>query len=157
MRNVSRGRGSLFVFPVAAIAAILVACADGADTPLTPTLDEVPMAAAGGCPGQFTMAKSVKWPVSWKVQGRDPADDNGDFLHCQLIVREPVFEDKVLVRQGVVVLIDNNIPPDKLGKCPLSFTAVATFAAPEDANANAVVCKVQTEEEGLVVVDDNDS
>jgi hypothetical protein len=140
-----------------AVAVVLIACTDNGNTPMAPSLDEVTMDAAGGCPGQFTLAKTVKWTMDWKVQGRDPADDNGDFLHCQLIVKEPVFDEKNLVRQGVVVLIDNNIPAEKLGKCPLTFTAAATFAAPEDANGNTVVCKVQSEEEGLVVVDDNDS
>jgi hypothetical protein len=142
---------------VAAVAAGLIACADNPDTSLAPSLDEATTDAAGGCPGQFTLAKTIKWSTAWKVQGRDPADDNGDFLHCQLITKEPVFDEKNLVRQGVVVLIDNNIPADKLGKCPLSFTAVATFAAPEDANGNTVICRLQSEEEGLVLVDDNDS
>ena len=138
-----------------AVVATLLACAGTADT-LAPSLDGVTL-DAGGCPAQFTLTKSTKWTMDWKVQGRDPADDNGDFYNCQLIVKEPVFDEKILVRQGVVVLIDNNIPADKLGKCPLDFTAVVTVGAPEDGNGNTVVCKVQSEAEGLVIVDDTDS
>jgi hypothetical protein len=34
---------------------------------------------------------------------------------------------------------------------------IAAATAPEDVNGDAVICRRQSEEEGLVVVDDNDS
>lgn len=69
----------------------------------------------------------------------------------------PVVDvNELLVRKGVVVQIDNNIPANKLGRCPVSFAAVAVYEAVEDANGNSVVCKAQTEDLGTAVSDDND-
>jgi hypothetical protein len=91
--------------------------------------------------------------------GRDPADDNLDFVICALITKEPEFDEyKELRSLGVVVLLDNNVPADKLGKCPVTFTALAvTPETPEDLNRNGVLCKVTSETEGTVYADDTDS
>jgi hypothetical protein len=118
---------------------------------------------SGGCPDQFDLAKSAKTTADYKVVGRDPADDNQDGFRCQAITKFPVYSDdkSTLKSQGVLVLIDNNIPPNAIGKCPVTFTAVMATGVAEDANANLVTCEYHIIEEGgtetgIIVVDDND-
>jgi hypothetical protein len=83
---------------------------------------------------------------------------NQDSYICIVVTQDLVYAaDGSLKSLGVTVLIDNNISPDKLGKCPVTFTATAIFAAEQDFNRNSVVCKAQAEDAGPVVVDDNDS
>ena len=139
---------------------ILAGCDPSRPSAPAVSLEETPAPPAGGdilgaCPNKFT---TVPPKTSYSdVVGRDPADDNGDQVVCSLIAKDPVFDGANLVRRGVVVQIDNNIPPSKVGKCPVSFTAAAVYEAIEDKNGNSVVCRKQTEDLGLAVVDDNDS
>ena len=149
----------------ATLAAVVIACAEGPGNSLAPSHDETAPPAdpgAGGtpqgaCPDKFDLAQAYKFRKDMRYVGRDPADDNLDKYICIVTTKEPVYQDGVLKSLGVTVLIDNNIPPEKLGKCPMTFTATAVFAAEEDSNRNSVVCKAQSEDDGLVIVDDNDS
>jgi hypothetical protein len=141
-----------------ALIAVLAGCDPDRPPALAPSFEEIPGGTdiAGGCPNKFSMKVSVK-VTAYDVVGRDPADDNGDKLVCSLVTKDPVFDaNGELLRKGVIVQIDNNIPANKLGKCPMSFTAVAVYEALEDANRNSVVCKGQTEDLGTAVSDDND-
>ena len=149
---------------VAALAAVILACAEGPSRTLAPSFEEATPAEPptkgdpeGACPDRFTLTQAYKIRKDMRYVGRDPADDNADTYICHVETKEPVYDGDVLKSLGVTVLIDNNIPPEKLGKCPVTFTAAAVFAAEEDFNRNSVVCKAQTEDAGLVVVDDNDS
>ncbi len=135
---------------VLALAPALAACAGTPAQPLAPSLEEATPGGTdvgGGCPNKFSMGLMVKVSL-YNVVGRDPADDNGDKVTCYLVTKDPVLEAGELVRKGVIVQIDNNIPANKLGKCPVSFTAVAVYQALEDANGNNVVCRTQAEDLG---------
>lgn len=143
---------------VPALFAVLAGCDPDRSTPLAPSFEATPGGTdvAGGCPSKFSMSLTVKVSL-YDVVGRDPADDNGDKVVCWLVTKDPVFDvNDQLVRKGVIVQIDNNIPANRLGKCPVSFAAVAVYEAVEDANRNSVVCKAQTEDLGTAVSDDND-
>jgi hypothetical protein len=150
---------------VAALAAVVLACSEEPNPTLGPAFDEATPAEPpkgellGGCPDHFDLAQAYKVQKDMRYVGRDPADDNLDKWICIVTTKQPVYaaDNVTLKSMGVTVLIDNNIPPDKLGKCPMSFAATVAYAAAEDLNRNSVVCKAQTEEEGLVVVDDIDS
>jgi hypothetical protein len=150
---------------VAALAAVVLACAETPNPTLGPAFDEEAPPAdtppkgdpVGACSKNFSLSRS---PIAFKYTnnvGRSPADDNADGWICFLITKEPTFtaDQSTVLRWGVAVVIDNNIPPDEVGKCPLSFTATVAWGSEEDYNGNSVVCKVQAEDLGLVVVDDN--
>lgn len=141
---------------VAALAAVVIACADSSGDTLAPSLDEATPAEpskdpAGACPAKFSLTAAYKQRADMRYVGRDPADDNQDSYVCLLITKEPTASSL-----GVTVVLDNNLPPDQIGKCPLTFTAYAVFSADEDLNGNSVVCKAVSEDVGLVTVDDND-
>ena len=133
------------------------------DTPtqthdFAPAFDEAPV---GACPAKFTLSQKVGIPPDSRVLGRDPADDNGDGYQCVLFAKGPVYNSpgdpkSGLKSMGVVILIDNSIPPDQVGKCPVSFTALTVYLSPADINDNTVVCSMQTDDAGLVTTDDND-
>jgi hypothetical protein len=150
-------RVTLACLPVA-FTVLTLACSD---TPTAPRVEPALEVAevGGGCPNRFQATKVTKWSAFYRVVGRDPADDNLDFVICALITKEPEFDEyKELRSLGVVVLLDNNVPADKLGKCPVTFTALAvTPETPEDLNRNGVLCKVTSETEGTVYADDTDS
>ena len=149
-------RAWLAVVPIAAVA---LACADTPARRLQPSFDEAMPGTelSGGCPGKFSVGVKAS-PKTHNYVGRDPADDNLDKVVCYLVTKDAVLDDLgALVRPGVVVMVDNNVPAHKIGKCPVSFTAVAVFAAAEDRNGNSVVCKARSEEAGVALTDDNDS
>lgn len=140
---------------------ILAGCDPDRPTAPAVSLEETPAPPAGGdilgaCPNKFSTVVMVKITL-YDLVGRDPADDNGDRVVCSLVTKDPVLDDGNLVRKGTIVQIDNNIPANKVGKCPMSFTAAAVYEANEDKNGNSVVCRKQTEDFGLAVVDDNDA
>ena len=152
------------VLAVAALTAVVVACAEDPGRTLAPSFDEATPAEpgngpVGACPAKFDLAQAFKVTKDMRYVGRDPADDNQDRYFCIVVTKDPVYNEDFTVFKslGVTVLIDNDIPPEKVGKCPLTFTAATAFTAEEDYNQNSVVCKTQSEEEGLVIVDDNDS
>ena len=149
---------------VPALIGVLAGCDPGRPTAPALSFEETPAEPApppgediaGVCPNKFSTVIRVKITL-YDVVGRDPADDNGDKVVCSLVTKDPLLDAGNLVRKGVIVQIDNNIPANKLGKCPLSFTAAAVYEAVEDKNGNSVVCRKQTEDLGLAVVDDNDA
>ena len=142
-----------------------IACEETPSRTLAPAFDEATPAEPGkgdpqgACPSHFDLVQGAnKIRKDMRYVGRDPADDNQDSYICLVVTKDPVLATDGTVKSlGVTVLIDNNIPPDKLGKCPVTFTASAAYAAAEDYNGNSVARKVQAEDVGVVVVDDNDS
>jgi hypothetical protein len=146
---------------VPALLGLVAGCDPGRAISPAPTFEETPAPPAGDlagvCPNKFSTKVTVKLTL-YDLVGRDPADDNGDHVVCSLITRDPVQDANLeLVRKGIIVQIDNNIPPHKVGKCPVSFTAAAVYEAVEDKNGNSVVCRKQTEDLGMAVADDNDA
>ena len=149
---------------VPALLGILAGCDPGRPTAPARSFEETPAEPApppggdiaGVCPNKFSTAIMVKITL-YDLVGRDPADDNGDKVICSLVTKDPILDNGELVRKGVIVQIDNNIPANKVGKCPVSFAAAAVYEAAEDKNGNSVVCRKQTEDLGLAVADDNDA
>jgi hypothetical protein len=149
---------------VPALLGTLAGCDPGRPTAPAPLFEETPAEPAppagediaGVCPNKFSTVVRVKITL-YDLVGRDPADDNGDKVVCSLVTKDPVLNNGELVRKGIMVQIDNNIPANKVGKCPVSFTAAAVYEAAEDKNGNSVVCRKQTEDFGLAVADDNDA
>ena len=142
---------------VAALAAVTLACSDSSDQALAPALGPAIGSLAGACPAKFTLSNHIGLTKHTRIVGRDPADDNADSFVCYVQTKDATYnESGDLQSMGVQVRIDNNIPPEQLGKCPLTFTAYAAYGAEEDLNGNSVVCQTQSEDIGLVTVDDSD-
>jgi hypothetical protein len=80
---------------VVTLAVVLVACSDGPDGPTQPvnpsSVFEAFTEIGGGCSDQFTLGGAGKYPAGYKVVGRDPVDDNGDFYVCTLAAKDPVY------------------------------------------------------------------
>ena len=143
-----------------AAAGLSFACTDSPTAPLdAPAFDVAEI--GGGCPDRFTLIKKGQlWEADYRLVGRDPADDNSDFIICVLVTKEPAYDAMTgeLRSAGVVVLVDNDVPPEKIGKCPVTSTTLAVAPGTAgDLNANSVLCRLSMETEEMVYVDDIDS
>jgi hypothetical protein len=147
---------------LAALATVVIACNERPTEPTSPT-PSFDLIGGGLCPRQFALTPSDSRPAgSYRIVGRDPADDNRDLYVCSLFAKLPTYNDpndpkSGVKNPGVYVVVDNNIPVDKVGKCPVTFTPTAAFNEANDLNLNNVVCVGTDEDANTVVTDDNDS
>ncbi len=117
---------------------------------------------ARGCPTHFELVENAQLAdADYQVFGRNPVDDNQDGRFCQLLVRPSRYQGDRLESPGLAVIVDNDLPPGSVGKCPVSFTEVLEYGRPEDLNGNGLTCELARSDESgmiaeLIVADDID-